>query len=208
MLHVACCLWDANDKTLEFSRCYDEVWVDKLYRGFKRNLTRPFRFICLTDRRRTFGEPAIEQERLSADRPDYGCMIEPFRLNKPMMIVGLDTVILGNIDHMADYCLFGEKIALPLHPARPDLGAINPIVFVTAGHRKVFDDWRGENDMDWLRAQDTVYSDSMWPGEILSWKLHHLRERGPMDAKIVYWHGHPKPNKLAKTFDWVREAWQ
>ena len=44
MLTVVAPLWDANEKSLSFSRCYDESWVEKLYAGFCRHLTRPFRF--------------------------------------------------------------------------------------------------------------------------------------------------------------------
>lgn len=207
MLHVACCLWEPNRHSHDFSRIYDETWVERLYRAFKRNLTKPFKFICFTDRLRKFSEPVL-QEMLLAKEPNYGCLIEPFRLNVPMMICGLDMLVLRNLDHMADYCLSGEKVALPIHPSRPDLGAINPIVFVPAGNRKVFDEWRGENDMDWLRTRETIYSDSLWPEQILSWKIHELRTNGDRGARIVYFHGRPKMDKLSKSFPWVKQAWR
>jgi hypothetical protein len=205
MLHVACCLWDANQRSQAFSRCYDESWVEKLYRGFRRNLSMPFRFVCFTDRERRFAEP-IEQERLQAAVPDYGCLIEPFRLNEPTIICGLDTVVLGQVDHMARYCLEGEAIALPAHPSKPEV-TINPIVFVPKGHRQVFDGWRGENDMVWLDGQRHVKTDAMWPGEILSLKLHDVRRKGTQGARIIYFHGGPKASDLGHV-DWVREHWR
>jgi len=204
MLHIACCLWDVNDKSLPNSRCYDESWVEKLYRGFVRNLTLPFRFVCFTDRDRYFDGP-IEQERLEAKVPHYGCLIEPFKLNEPMMICGLDTVILQNVDHMARYCLEGERIAVPRHPSLPGV-TINPIVFVPRGHRRVFDEWRGENDMEWIGRQDPLHTDTMWPGEILSLKLHDVRRKGTQGARIVYFHGDPKPPSLMH-LGWVKENW-
>jgi hypothetical protein len=205
MLRIACCLWDANKHSQAFSRCYDESWVEKLYRGFARNLTMPFRFVCFTDRRRTFAEP-VEVQRLHCAVPHYGCLIEPFRLDEPTIICGLDTVVLGNVDHMARYCLEGDKIALPRHPSLPDV-TINPIVFVPQGHRRVWDDWNGENDMVWLDRQAHVKTDDMWPGEILSLKLHDVRRRGPQGARVIYFHGLPKPDDLAET-DWVRSHWR
>jgi hypothetical protein len=57
MLHVVTLLWDANLHSQVFSRDYDESWVEKLYRGFARNLSEPFRFVVFTDRERTFRAP-------------------------------------------------------------------------------------------------------------------------------------------------------
>lgn len=208
MLHVTCCLWDPNDRSQEFSKVYDESWVDKLYRGFRRNLTVPFRFVCFTDRDRVFGEKAIEQERLVTTEPHYGCLIEPFRLDEPMMVCGLDMVVVDKIDHMARYCLEADRIALPLHPAHAWRGFINPIVFVPKGHRNVYDTWSGENDMEWLNKFDCVDSETLWPNQIRSWKLHDVRVRGPLGTRILYFHGNPKMNKISKSFHWVAEAWR
>lgn len=206
MLHVTTCLWDANAKSLEFSRCYDESWVEKLYRGFARNLTLPFRFVCFTDRPRRFAGK-IEQEPLRTPEPGYGCCIEPFRLNVPMIFCGLDTVILGNIDHMARYCLSATDIAIPQHPSKPKV-TINPIVFAPAGHAKVFEEWSGQNDMEWMGLQRHVKTDLMWPGQILSFKLHDVRRRGLQRARIVYFHGRPKPPELVETQGWLNQHWR
>ena len=207
MLHIACCLWDPNYLSQDFSKVYDETWVEKLYRGFKRNLSEPFRFVCFTDRERKFSEP-VAQERLSTEVAHYGCLIEPFRLNVPTIICGLDMVVLDRIDHMARYCLEARKIALPLHPCHAWRGFINPVVFVPAGQREVFDTWRGENDMVWLNKFDCIDSETLWPGQIQSWKLHDMRVRGRRNARICYFHGNPKPNKIAKVAHWVGEAWR
>lgn len=204
MLHVATCLWDANRNSEAFSRCYNETWVEKLYRGFKGNMTVPFRFVVFTDSDRAFCE-GIEQERLASDEPDYGSFTEPYRLNEPMILVGLDTVILRNIDHMANYCLTGDKIALPRDPYRPER-SINGVALVPAGHRKVFDDWRGENDMEWLRKFPWQPIDDLWPGQVLSLKFHRIRDVGVGDARIIYFHGRPKPDQL-QHLPWIRENW-
>ncbi len=205
MLHVACCLWDPNDKSPRFSRCYNEGWVEKLYRGFQRNLTKPFRFVVFTDKDRKFCSRGIEQQRLRTKVPDYGCLIEPFVLNEPSIICGLDMVVVGNIDHFADYCETADKMAMPIHPSKPEV-AINPIVFVPRGHRYVFDNWRGENDMEWLGRQPHVKTDPFWPGQILSFKLHDVRRRGIKGARIIYMHGSSKPHELHDV-DWVRKHW-
>lgn len=206
MLNVTCCLWDPNHKSKDFSTRYDEMWVEKLYTMFRRNLTIPFRFTVFTDRYRNFLDVHINQRRLVTDVPDYGCLIEPFCLNEPTIIAGLDTIILDNIDHMAKYCLSGDRVAVTDHPSIKGK-KINPVVFVPAGHRRVYETWCGENDMDWLQQQDTRSTDSMWPGQLLSYKLHKVYKHGTQGAKIIYFHGDPKANELMGT-DWVRQHWR
>ncbi len=205
MLTVACCLWDANENTPENSRCFDESWVEKLYRGFKRNLTWDFRFACLTDRWREFKEP-IDQYQLDTKTPHFGCLIEPFKLNAvPMIICGLDMVVLGNIDHFADYCLSGGKIAAPKDPYKPTQ-LINPFVLAPAGHTDIFYNWRGENDMDWLRQQPHAFIDDLFPGgQTISLKAGDVRRKGTQNARVVYCHGRPKMHEL--DLPWIRENW-
>lgn len=206
MLHVAACLWDANAKSQRFSLMYDESWVDKLYRGFKRNLTVPFRFVLFTDRKREFTEP-IEQELLATSPPDYGCMIEPFKLNAPSIIVGLDTILVRNIDHMAHYCMTETRVALPDHPTKKDYGFINAVAFVPAGNRAIYDEWRGENDMEYLRKRDVVDALKLWPGQLLSFRLQIGKGKPlPDDVRIVYFHGEQKPHAL-ESERWIRKAW-
>lgn len=202
---VATCLWEANAKSQPFSRCYNEEWVEKLYRGFRRNLTVPFEFVCFVDYMRDFAEPAIQQHRLTTTNPDYGCFTEPYRLNVPMILVGLDTIVVRNIDHLADYCMKGHKVALPRDPYQP-ARSINGVALVPAGQRRIFDWWRGENDMEWLRSFPWQPMDDIFPGEVLSLKFHDVRRKGLQEASIVYFHGEPKPPSLGH-LDWIRENW-
>lgn len=204
-LHVVTCLWEANEKSQPFSRCYDESWVEKLYRGFKRNLTIPFEFVCFVDYLRDFTEPAIRQQRLTTSNPDYGCFTEPYRLNVPMILAGLDTIVVRNIDHLARYCLQGDKVALPRDPYKPER-SINGVALVPAGNRRIFDWWQGENDMEWLRRFPWQPIDDLVPGQVLSLKAHDVRRKGLQDARVVYFHGEPKAPSLGH-LDWVKEHW-
>lgn len=202
MITIATMFWDANEHSKDPSLGYDETWVEKLYRGFARNLTRPFRFVCFVDRTRDFAEP-IDQRKFSSDGlPDYGYCIEPFALNVPSIVVGLDTIVTGNIDHLADWCMTADKIALP-NPYGKD--ACNGVVLCPAGKREIFDEWRGENDMEWLRKQPHETIDKIFPGEVLSYKAH-VRGKGLGKARIVYFHGAPKPPAIDEA--WVGEHWR
>ncbi len=214
-LTVATCLWDANSNSHSFSRCYDETWVDKLYRGFARNLTIPFRFVLFTDRPRKFAEPIV-QRPLVSKTIDYGCFTEPYKLNEPMILVGLDTIIVGNVDHFAEYCLSGQKIALlrdPKSTRLKDKGypdqSINGVAFVPVGWGKVFEEWRGENDMLHLRKYPWEPIDDRWPKEqIVSYKMHIRPNDNKLhpDNRLVYFHGTPKASDLTN-LEWVKNNW-
>lgn len=209
MLHIACCLWDANKHSQSFSIMYDESWVEKLYRGFRRNLTKPFRFVCFTDRERGFAHDEIEQERLATADPHYGCLIEPFRLNEPTIICGLDMVIVLNIDHFAAYCETAETVALPGHPTnKKKFGFINPVVFAPKGFRWLYDEWRGENDMKYLQDRGFTDTNDLWPGQLLSLKLNAVPHgtHPPAGARIIYMHGRSKPHELSHV-GWIRDHW-
>lgn len=204
MLNVVTCLWDANEHSFPFSRCYDESWVTRLCAGFDRHLTRPFRFVLFTDRRRDL--PAdIVQKQLSTTKPDYGHFVEPYQLDAAMILVGLDTVVTGPLDHLADYCLRADMIALPRDPYAPHW-ACNGVALVPAGQRRVFDRWSGENDMEWMRAQPHVMIDDLFAGQIVSYK-GRVRDHGLGDARIVYFHGVPKMHDL-EDVEWVRRHWK
>jgi len=205
VITVATLIWDANAKSLPTSRCYDESWVEKLYRGFARNMTRhDMRFVCYSDRPRVFGEP-IECIASLPAAPGYGDCIRPYELDAPMILVGLDTIITGNIDHLADFCLEAEVIGLPRDPFMPSR-ACNGVALVPAGNRGVWNSWNGANDMEHMRAQDHVMLDDVFPGHIQSFK-GSVRDQGLGDTRIVYFHGREKPHEPGMPA-WVADHWR
>lgn len=206
MLTVACCLWDSNRHTYANSRCFGEEWVEKLFRGFRRNLTNRFQFVCFTERERKFLEPAIQQARLSDPEPHCGSLVEPYRLGVPMILVGLDTVVTGNLDHMAEYALTADKIALTRDPYAPQQ-ACTGVAVVPARHEFVWDSFDGNpDDMVHMRKQPHVFIDDLWPGEVRSFKVH-VAGGGWLGSRIVYFHGRPKMNGLADE-PFVRDHWR
>lgn len=203
MITIATCFWEANRHSAPSSRCYDEPWVDKLYRGFKRNLTVPFRFVVLTDKPYEFCD-GVEQERLNTAEPGWECMIEPFRIEGPLIVVGLDTIVRSNIDHMARWCETAKTIALPRSPGKPY--ACNGVALVPKGQTEIYSRWRGENDMEWLRAQEHVFIDDLWREQVVSFK-QYARPNGPRQSRIIYFHGREKPHEL-QHLHWVQEHWR
>lgn len=87
---------------------YDPSWADKLYRGVRRNMTGPLRCICLTDQPDAkFAEPIEPVPFIYPNHVgDWMCLNEMFRLDLGVergIIMGLDTIIVSNIDDILGY---------------------------------------------------------------------------------------------------------
>jgi hypothetical protein len=203
VITIASLLWDSNENSQRFSRNYDEEWVTRLYNGFARNLTLEWRFVLFTDKFRQLN-PLIKQELLRCEKPDYGACIEPYRYGVPMILVGLDTVIVDNIDHLAAYCTEKDTLALPQDPYDKSR-ACNGVALIPEGQQYIYRNWRGENDMVWLRQQKHSYIDYLFPGQVVSYK-GSVKKDGLGNAKIVYFHGDEKMNELTNV-DWIRKNW-
>lgn len=204
MLTVVTLLWGANQNSRDFSSMYDESWAEKLYRGFARNLTVPFRFVCYGDREWTFSEP-IEQVRLKDRIPGYSSCIQPYEQPGPMILVGLDTLIVGNIDHLARSAAERSTLGLPRDPYKPER-ACNGVALVPPGYQHVASDHEGENDMEHVRCYPHGFLDDEFPGQVVSWKAH-VERFGVGDARIIYFHGKRKMDELTD-HPVVREHWR
>lgn len=211
VITIATLLWDASKATFTFSHSYDESWVEKLYYGCVRNLTQPFRFVCFTEKPRKFSTSAIETVWIEQGDPiGYEACIEPYRMDVPMILMGLDTIIVGNIDHLAQHCLTATRIAVPMDPGYPDT-VCNGVALVPGGMRaRMFDAHRGENDMEWIREHwrsgEIDVLDTLFPGQVQSFKGSVFKRGLGDDARICYFHGFPKPSELAHV-GWIYRHW-
>jgi hypothetical protein len=201
MPHITTCLWARNRHSGRFCPGHDETWVERRYRGFARNLTVPFRFVCLVDTERRFAEPDIEQLAMLTQEPENRALAEAFRLDAPMIHVHLDTIVTGNCDALAEYCMTGKDIAVP---SLASGARFYGIALCPAGQRRIFDEWRGEHDVVWWQRQRTVaIDDVVGPGRVVFYPGAEL----PPDARIVYFGPGCKPSALGHV-PWVREHWR
>lgn len=208
MITIATCLWAPNKASMHYSLHYSESDVEKLYRGFKRNLSMPFRFVCWTDRFRRFDEP-IAQEQIKGV-PHYGTMVQPFEMGEPMIIVGLDTIVVGNCDQLAAYCIGADKIAIPRDPFYPE-NVCNGVVLTPGGRAWVWSDKPADElDMAWMQSLynrgDAVLIDDLFPGQVVSYKRHVRKQGLSDDMRIVYFHGEAKPHELGHV-GWIARHW-
>lgn len=207
MLTIATLMWKPNNSSKSFSHCYSEAWVERLYRGFERNLTKPFNFVLFTDEKRHFAEPLKQIVDPTLGSGGYGDCIRPYSLGKPMILVGLDTVVTGNIDHLAEYALKEKIFALPRDPFRLTQ-ACNGVALVPKGHKNIGLTHAGQNDMEWVRNFKHVFIDDLFPGHVVSYKGTIKKRHNRLDdARIVYFHGQEKPHQLSG-LSWIKEHWR
>lgn len=198
-------IWQPNAASKHFSTMYNAAWVERLYRGFERNTTRPFEFHLWVDSFDYEFDVPVTLHKIDDDVPNYSSFIQPFELNRPMILVGLDTVITGNIDALVDYCFEADMICLPNDPFMP-VRSCNGVALIPVGHAWVRETHNGENDMEWLRAHPHARIDTVFPGAVKSYK-GYVREHGLTDERIVFFHGLEKPHELTGV-DWIGEHWR
>ena len=223
MLNVCTLLWEPNEFSFTFSRAYSEEWVERLYAGFRRNLTMPFNFICYVDRLREMSGDIV-QVKLDNPKPTVRDCLQPFEINEPMILVGLDTMVIRNIDHLAEYVLRGDfrtwPMLLPRDPFKKDRRSCNGVCLVPAGHEFVWKRRTNLDDMAEVRRWPHKQIDDVFPGSVVSYKGHVLGQsdihqaglaraqpRGLDGVDIVYFHGEPKMQSL-RTEKWVKEHWR
>ena len=208
MIIFATLLWDANDQSFNFSRIYDETWVEKLYHGVDRHYDGEFEFRLWTDRVRALDRGKIVQRKIASPKPVYGDCVQPYEASDeaPMILFGLDTMITGDLTPLVEYAKTAEVLALPRDPYAPHQ-ACNGVALIPQWHGFVWTEWRKrEGDMERCRAVEHVFIDDLFPGQVVSWK-GHVREHGLGDARIVYFHGSDKPHELRRD-PIVREHWR
>jgi len=212
---VAVVLYQGEDVPAHSLGIFTPEWVDRLYRGIKRNTTRPFRFVCFVDREYEFKEP-VESIPLKMPYRNMFSLLEPFSEDLGrVLFMGLDTIITGNIDHLMDYRGPFAMLKDPWHD-RPCSGVMafpyTPAIWdnFVANHERAAKEatmFGLPSDMIWLADQPHVLLDDIGLADgIVSYKAHVKPHPERLQTScIVYFHGKEKPHELEH--DWVREHW-
>jgi hypothetical protein len=241
MTNIVTCLWGdwPHGENLGVE------YVNKLARALKRNVTVPYTFTLLTDRHesdccetRRDGQkidPGVDVQplclqgelwpgclpKLSAHDPDYSTF------NGRLLLIDLDTIITGNIDHFVQY---DGDLATRMAFREPGQSGGDLIAFehggemsrnlwrrITTDHDELIEMTEGRErfvyrSRDWT-PQPEFWSD-LFPGEYVSYK-RHIRPNNnelPENVKLVSCHGlntnGPRPHHLLEQgIDWVKEHW-
>lgn len=218
---MICCLWgDWPDQG------WGEEYVVRLRNAVERNLTIPHRFICFADRPERVPD-GIEAREL---RPPHalrgkGCLPKLFAyspdagLEGPTLLLDLDNVIVGSLDDIAAYQgRFCARARLPefdqgksvldgdMIMFRPD-AALHLWSRISDDPGRIAEDAGGRER---FFLADHMPDGDVWqavcPGQVVSYK-HHVRRDGlHQDARIVSFHGRPRPHEV--DLGWIGEHWR
>lgn len=199
MLTVVCVLKSGGD--------FDQDYVFALQDGVEKHLTIPHKFVCYTDK----PIKGISIRLLSEDLDGWFAKFEVFKEVGPALYLDLDTVVVGEIDSLGkDIEEAGEAFWM--------LEAFSPARKWASGIMAWTGDWSqlvfhckryaGLYFTDQECIEKALKGNGVTPRlirrsyyHIYSYK-HHCLEGLPSEAKIVCFHGKPRPKEVRET--WVK----
>lgn len=218
MINVVCFKWGTE---------FGPEYVNKLYNSVLRNTTLDIRFICYTE------DPSgveCETREFLEPLPHWWYIIGLFNkehgFKHKVVYMDLDTIILGNIDHILSINLpfitlrdyyrpgglqtayiawepkWGEFIWDRLS-SMYSITQYSSLRQFTGGTNRFLEESVGLGP-EIPRLQDYV------PGECVSYKVHIRDKQQPCnfnDVKMVFFHGKPRPHEVA-TLDWMEKNWK
>lgn len=219
MLTIACVLKSGGDFTPEY--------VHNLHEGIKKNISGPYRFVCITD---MFGFNG-NTLNLTPGLRGWWAKIDIFRLSPPVLYFDLDTIITGSLnefeilaeDNVHDiFMLRGPRMKKPA----------SGIMLINSDMRFVYDDfmedfpsstyveiervlhlsigdttYRGDQDYITRKVKERIsihYIQDYVTG--VYYYKHHCKDGLPEDATVVAFHGIPRPPDVG--VPWVKDYWR
>jgi len=211
----------ASNSTLE----YKEKQVRWLKKQVEKQCAAPHRFVCLTDLNKIDG---VETIKLKHNWPGWWSKIELFRPDldySQAFYLDLDTVLVNDIAHIVDrehkFTVLRNlsELRLASHPSRcKRIGSgimawrkgrveylynefkISPDKYM--GEYVTSKRWGDQGFIQEIGGPFDYFQD-MFPKQIVSSKHGLKNKKPPKEAKIVCFHGSPKPWEIKE--DWVPE---
>jgi hypothetical protein len=216
MIHCIC---------IKFGAKYNSEYVNKLFRGIKRNTTKEFLFTCFTDNSDGL-DSAIEIKSLPLVRNDLFAKIglynkELYNENDQIFYFDLDTVIVGLLDEIFEYS--GDFMILRDFYRRNGFGS-GLMSWRPHAVDHMAKNYRGQRcahgDQGWPEQQypGADIWQKQYPEKVISYKVH-VQNKGRnrpgwtqhggslQTASIVCFHGRPMPHDVAN-LDWMQENWK
>jgi hypothetical protein len=193
---------------------YDADWVQKLKDGVSRNLTVPYEFECLSD------IEVPNRVPLRHSWPGWWSKIEIFRhVTGPTLYLDLDSVIVGNIDHLTktqgftairnfhDPDMIGSAVMWFDGPMRHvyDRFCEKPFKWIEYHEKKRDGPYLGDQAFIWDSLGRDVKQFDMEACGIVSYKFH-CKHGLPKDARLVCFGGQPKAYDVEA--DWLERHWR
>jgi hypothetical protein len=199
--------------------------VQRLAAGVARHLPLPHRFACLSD----IYVPGVECRRLDPTAPPG--FWAKLRLFKPgtwphgsrLLFLDLDTIVVGDLSELASYTGRFACLSDFLRLERAQSGVMAWTVGLEGGlDQEIWEAFganpgvvggtrfHGDGDFAaWVLAGREERLQALFPSQIVSFKAH-CRRGVPEDARLVCFHGHPRPHEIPGTHplavEWRRDG--
>jgi hypothetical protein len=186
---------------------FDTDYVFSLREGVANHLSSPHKFVCYTD----LTIPGMSIRFLTENLNGWFAKFEIFKELGPCLYIDLDTVIVGDLDPLAQSIIDGGEAFWMLE-------AFSPLRMWASGIMGWTGDWSwlmlhckryaGLYQMDQDCIAKALKDAGREPhvigrdmNKIYSYK-HHCGDGLPDDARIVCFHGKPRPRDVKE--EWVR----
>lgn len=190
--------------------CYTPEYVERLFAGVDKHINHPYSFTCFTDTKLNI--PGVLCIPLLYNWVGWWSKIEIFRQIGSCLFFDLDTMIIGDIGPIARVVTEADSLSMwMLRSFRSGVSGFMSGVMAWNGDcsnlYKMFRyevhsrNYRGDQDYLSVKAPGVCGSvgavqDLVLPGGIVSYK-HHVRGCGvPKEARIVCFHGRPRPHEI------------
>ncbi len=223
---------DINIICLKVGNKYSAEYVNNLYNQTKKNTTLKTRFVCFTENTDNLNKNIETKPLLTTDKKINGWFHKlSFFQNKLYDLSGiifyldLDVIITNNIDQMLQpsdkltiiedwmYKKIGQK-KYNSSIMKWKLGQYNDLFKNYLNNFNLNKKLIGDQDY----ITDTIKDVYFWPDNwILSYKFHKVYYNIPTDAKIIVFHGNPKPHEIKSSqqvfkgnilgANWIKNYW-
>lgn len=197
---------------------YSPIYVRRLHEAVALHCRVPFNFATLTDLPLLGSHYFGTRLPLTDDLPGWWSKMEVFKHSESLgdiLYIDLDTVIVGDMTPIASMC--GAMIMLGGFK-NPDRRA-SGLMHIPAGYgTPIYEAFMVNpadqmalysGDQEFIRSVigDCATWQETLPGYVVSFK-HHCDASGyPNNARIVAFHGKPRPNEAAINTPWVERTW-
>jgi len=215
-----------NILSVKWGTKFSNRYVNNLYTGVKNNIKIPFKFYCFTDNKTGLNKEIVALP-LPKGIPYWWNKLYLFSNELPVegrvLYIDLDTVIVGDITHIAR-CK--EKFVMlqdVYHPERRGSGLMawdtsnDYSVLWEKYHpqaQAIHERFWPHGDQVWIQ-QHLPVNPSLWQelykNQILSLKVECVKQSSkPKDARIIFYHGKPsiKESLNIPNFQWIRKYWK
>lgn len=222
-------LWQGN-------RAYRAGHVNILAAMFRRHLSLPHRFVCITDLTGGF-DATVEVMPIPESAQRLGNLVTPegkhfpscYRrlwmfsreaecLGSRVLLIDIDVVLTGNVDH-----LFAPQDAFVGWRPKSKWGTVQRLggglyLLTPGSHTQVYERFKGVKSITEARTRGYRGSDqawisyqigkhaALWPDGSGIYSIRDFRDALPPDACLVQFNGHKKPWHGGRS--WVGEHWR